>query len=161
MQLVSPERAAKEQESLREIEVEEGVGEAADPTEQVSSEVADNHDLATSYATVTGAAETPTTTVVQPGADDRVLLPGHKPRPQPLPKGSKKRSRKTGTGAVAASDVVEYGDAGSVVPRPPIAFDEEMRALDVEVGQLRRRLAEKLLLQNTQLKKMLKRYDAS
>lgn len=54
----------------------------------------DNLDLATSDATVTGAAETPTTTVVQPGADDRVLLLGRKPRPQLCQKVARSAARK-------------------------------------------------------------------
>jgi hypothetical protein len=40
-----------------------------------------------------------------------------------------------------------------------MTFVNEMATLDEDIRQLRRQLAEKLRLQNTQLKKMLGRYD--
>ncbi|MBD9498418.1 hypothetical protein [Ensifer sp. ENS01] len=57
------------------------------------------------------------------------------------------------------AEVVEYGDRSSGASRPPMTFVDEMTALDEDIRQLRRRLAEKLRLQNTQLKQMLGRYD--
>jgi hypothetical protein len=42
---------------------------------------------------------------------------------------------------------------------PPSTENDEIAILDEEIKQLRRQLTEKLLLQNAQLKKMLKRFD--
>ncbi|KSV75969.1 hypothetical protein N185_16105 [Sinorhizobium sp. GW3] len=54
-------------------------------------------------------------------------------------------------------DAVEIGNGLSVSAPPPITFADEMKALDGDINQLRRQLAEKLRLQNVQLKRMLER----
>ncbi len=58
---------------------------------------------------------------------------------------------------VARATRVEYG-SGAPVPAPQMTFSEEVLALDGDIRQLRRQLAEKLSLQNAQLKKMLERF---
>lgn len=58
---------------------------------------------------------------------------------------------------VARATRVEYG-SGTPAPAPQTTFCEEVLALDEDIRQLRRQLAEKLSLQNAQLKKMLERF---
>ncbi|MBD9649925.1 hypothetical protein IB267_16330 [Ensifer sp. ENS09] len=58
---------------------------------------------------------------------------------------------------VASADGVAY-EVGNSKPRVPIAFADEVTALDEDIRQLRRQLGQKLALQNAQLKKMLERF---
>lgn len=71
-----------------------------------------------------------------------------------------RRNRKTNNTKLAEAVAVEYGEENSSM-QPPLTFGDEVAALEEDVKQLRRRLAEKLRVQNTQLKKLLERYDAS
>lgn len=59
---------------------------------------------------------------------------------------------------VALATRVEYGSGNAHVPAPQMTFSEEVLALDEDIRQLRRQLAEKLTSQNAQLKKMLERF---
>lgn len=156
VQLASLRRTAKEPESPREIATEEPVGEVDDPIVEAPNEVAGNLDAAT-----VGGERAPTTTVDRSSDDDHMALPEPAGPPRPPPTKRQRRSQKTSASDVAVADAVEYGDGDSSAPQPPMTFVDEMTALDEDIRQLRRRLAEKLLLQNMQLKKMLERFDAS
>ncbi|MFK0276228.1 hypothetical protein ACIQUG_21310 [Ensifer sp. NPDC090286] len=68
------------------------------------------------------------------------------------------RGKKSSVDNVAASTKVEYEATKSDVPVPPVTFADEVSALDEDIKQLRRQLADKLSLQNAQLKKMLERF---
>ncbi|MQB34228.1 hypothetical protein DXT93_27435 [Agrobacterium rhizogenes] len=61
----------------------------------------------------------------------------------------------------AASTVTTRQDQSAQSPSPLKTFFDEAVSLDEEIKQLRSQLAQKLLLQNIQLKKMLQRFDAS
>jgi len=156
VQLASLGRTVKEPESPREIAIEEPLGEVDEPIVEAPNEAAGNLDAAT-----VGGERAPTTTVDRSSPDDRVALlePAGPTRPPPTKR--QRRSRKTSASDVAVADAVEYGDSDSSAPQPPMTLADEMTTLDEDIRQLRRRLAEKLLLQNMQLKKMLERFDAS
>lgn len=156
VQLASFGRTVKEPESPHEIATEEPIGDVDEPIVEASNEVAGNRDTAT-----VGGERAPTTTVDRSSTDDRVALPEPAGPTRPPPAKKQRRSRKTSASDVAVADAVEYGDGDSSAPQPPMTFVDEMTALDEDIRQLRRRLAEKLLLQNIQLKKMLERFDAS
>ncbi|NRP90453.1 hypothetical protein GFPCMMHI_06380 [Ensifer adhaerens] len=55
--------------------------------------------------------------------------------------------------------VDQTGDVAHAVAAAPKSFIDEMADLDAEVDALRRQLAEKLIEQNAQLRKMLARFD--
>ncbi|NTG75555.1 hypothetical protein G6M02_19695 [Agrobacterium rhizogenes] len=60
-----------------------------------------------------------------------------------------------------ASTVTTHQDQSAQSPSPLKTFLDDAVSLDEEIKQLRSQLAQKLLLQNIQLKKMLQRFDAS
>lgn len=65
-----------------------------------------------------------------------------------------KRARTVAPSAVATNESVQPSSSGD-------PFFNEVANLDEEIKELRRRLAQKLYLQNVQLKKMLERFDGS
>jgi hypothetical protein len=71
------------------------------------------------------------------------------------------RVGKTPTDLDAASTVTTRQDQSAQSPSPLKTFFDEAVSLDEEIKQLRSQLAQKLLLQNIQLKKLLQRFDAS
>nr|WP_201009214.1 hypothetical protein [Rhizobium rhizogenes]QCL09380.1 hypothetical protein pC5.7c_513 [Rhizobium rhizogenes]QCL09550.1 hypothetical protein pC5.8a_58 [Rhizobium rhizogenes] len=71
------------------------------------------------------------------------------------------RARKARADMNAASTVTARQDQSAQSPSPLEIFFEEAVSLDEEIKQLRSQLAQKLHLQNSQLKKMLQRFDAS
>ncbi|MBD9626320.1 hypothetical protein IB279_25560 [Ensifer sp. ENS06] len=162
VQLASRGRTIKEPESPRELEADKPAAEVAEPIAEASNEGSGDLQTATTNTVVVAVAgsATPSTMIDRSGAEDQALLTEQARPSQPMMAKGKARKRKTNTSEVAVTDVVEYEGGGSGVPPPPMTFFDEMTALDEEIRQLRYRLAEKLLLQNTQLKKMLERFDA-
>lgn len=79
-------------------------------------------------------------------------------RPKRRPSRRQIRTKKSNAGDVAVAAKVEYGAANSDVHVPQSAFFDEATALDGDIKQLRRDLAEKLSLQNAQLRKLLERF---
>ncbi|KQZ47482.1 hypothetical protein ASD63_32095 [Ensifer sp. Root558] len=71
-------------------------------------------------------------------------------------KPSKQQAREVQNVALAAG--VAHGAANSEPRGAPIVFIDEVVALDEDITQLRRQLAQKLSLQNAQLKKLLERF---
>lgn len=71
------------------------------------------------------------------------------------------RGKRTRTDMVAQSAAVAHRDQGAPTSSSREAFFDEVAGLDEEIKQLRTQLAQKLHLQNVQLKKMLARFDAS
>ncbi|MBD9561083.1 hypothetical protein [Ensifer sp. ENS03] len=159
VQLASLGRTGKEPETLPEIGTEDPAREVADPIVEASNEEASSLDVSNIDAAADEDDGTVATTVDRSPADAPVMLPEPARPPQPPPTKRRRRRRKTSAGDVAVAEVVEYGDGSSGAPQPPMTFVDEMIALDEDIRQLRRRLAEKLRLQNTQLKQMLGRYD--
>ncbi|OHV78864.1 hypothetical protein [Ensifer sp. LCM 4579] len=98
------------------------------------------------------------------GAEGRALGPksekSKKPqgRPRITPQERPKRARTR----VVARSAVATNKAQSVQPSSSgDTFFNEVAILDEEIKELRRRQAQKLCLQNVQLKKMLERFDVS
>ncbi|MEI2300965.1 hypothetical protein [Ensifer sp. MJa1] len=146
VQLASRGRAVKAPESPPEIETEDPADDVADPIVEASNEEAsdlDTPNIDTEVATVNEGDGTLTIAVERSTADAQVMLPEPAGPPRPPPTKRRNRSRKTSVSDVAVSKVVEYGDGTSGVPQPPMTFVDEMTALDEDVRQLRRRLAEK------------------
>ncbi|MCY1745084.1 hypothetical protein [Ensifer sp. SL37] len=162
VQLASLGRTVKAPENTSEIEAEDPADKVADPIVEASNEEPSSLDAAnidTEVAAVDQNDGTLATIVDRSPADAQVMLSELDGPPQPPPTKRRRRSQKTSAGDVAVAEVVEYGDRRSGAPQPPTTFVDEMKALDEDIRQLRRRLAEKLRLQNTQLKQMLGRYD--
>ena len=162
VQLASLGRTVKAPENTSEIEAEDAADKVADPIVEASNEEASSLDapnIDTEVAAVDEGDGTLATIVDRSPADPQVMLPEPAGPPQPPSTKRRRRRRKTSAGNVAVAEVVEYGDRSSGAPQPPMTFVDEMTALDEDIRQLRRRLAEKLRLQNTQLKQMLGRYD--
>jgi hypothetical protein len=65
---------------------------------------------------------------------------------------------KRSSASVAVDPRVEYGSPSMHAPKRPISIEDDVSALDKDIRMLRRQLAEKLELQNAQLKKMLERF---
>lgn len=127
---------------------------------EVTSDAATNEASGDAEKTETGAVETkgseptPTLPIDTIPAENRAPFPSPPGRRKPRPA---KKARDANDRIVVAGVAIEYGEGNSRV-QPQMLFHDEVVALDEEVKQLRRRLAEKLLLQNAQLKKMLERY---
>ncbi|WP_156134107.1 hypothetical protein [Ensifer sp. ZNC0028] len=79
-------------------------------------------------------------------------------RPKRKPSRRQIRAKKSNAAEVAVAAKVEYGAANSDVHVPQSAFFDEATALDGDIKQLRQDLAEKLSLQNAQLRKLLERF---
>ena len=73
----------------------------------------------------------------------------------------KGRAKRTRTDMVAQSTAVANKDQNAQSSSSREAFFGEVAGLDEEIRQLRIQLAQKLHLQNVQLKKMLERFDVS
>jgi hypothetical protein len=71
------------------------------------------------------------------------------------------RARKARADMDAASTVTARQDQSAKSPSPLKTFFDDGVSLDEEIKQLRSQLAQKLHLQNMQLKKLLQRFDAS
>ena len=71
------------------------------------------------------------------------------------------RAKTTRTDMVAQSTAVANKDQSAQSPSSRETFFDEVAGLDEEIKQLRIQLAQKLHLQNVQLKKMLERFDVS
>jgi len=69
------------------------------------------------------------------------------------------RRKKVAPVVEAVVSVDQTGDVAHAVAAGPKSFIDEMADLDAEVDALRRQLAEKLIEQNAQLRKMLARFD--
>jgi len=162
VQLASLGRTGKEPETPPEIETEDPAREVADPIVEAPNEEPSSLDAPNIDTEVTAVDQNDGTlaaTVDRSPADAPGMLPEPAGPPQPPPTKRRRRSRKTSAGDIAVAEVVEYGVRSSGAPQPPMTFVDEMTALDEDIRQLRRRLAEKLRLQNTQLRQMLGRYD--
>lgn len=135
-----------------------------DSVEAESSEVGSDLGavtVETAVIEVDRGKDASTTTVDRTKARTQVLQAERTHPPQPKPVKRQTRTRKTSVGNVAVVAAVKHVDGSSGVALPPMTFIDEVAALDEEINQLRRQLAEKLFLQNAQLKKMLERFDAS
>ena len=161
VQLASLGRTVKAPENTSEIEAEDPADKVADPIVEASNEEPSSLDAANIDTEVAAVDQNDGTlaTIEQATADPQGGFPVPVGPPQPAATKRRRRNRKTNAGDVAVAEVVEYGDRRSGAPQPPTTFVDEMKALDEDMRQLRRRLAEKLRLQNTQLKQMLGRYD--
>ncbi|SDN34858.1 hypothetical protein [Ensifer sp. YR511] len=152
VQLTSLGRTVKEPEGPREIKTEKSEGVVANRIVEVPDGVVGDRGAATTDTTVVAVDRNegaPITTLDRASANEHAGPPPTKRR---------RRRRKASASDVAVANVVEYGDGESGAPHPPITFIDEMTILDEDIRQLRRRLSEKLRLQNTQLKKMLARF---
>ncbi|MFK3968814.1 hypothetical protein ACI2KT_35260 [Ensifer adhaerens] len=162
VELTSRGRTVKAAENPPETEAEDPADEVADPIVEALRKEESRLDIASSDTAVVAADEddrSPSATVEQATADPQGRLPGPVGPPQPAATKRRRSSRKTGAVDVAVSKLAKYGDGSSGAPQPPMTFVNEMTALNDDIRQLRRQLAQKLRLQNTQLKKMLGRYD--
>ncbi len=177
MQLASLGRTAKEPNSSRETEAAKpdappahiaalsvSTSDGAEPAVGASNDAVSDLDATTTHTAVVAVARSGSAavaTVDRSTTDDHAVLPERVHPAQPLPAKRRRRRGKTNVKNVAVTDAVEYGVGSSSVAQPPMTFFDEVAGLDAEITQLRRQLAEKLLLQNAQLKQMLERYDAS
>jgi hypothetical protein len=177
VQLASLGRTVKEPDSSRESETAKPnappahisalsvrTSDVAEPIVAASNDAVSNLDTAatpTAIAEVAGGESAAVATVDRSTTDDHAVLPERAYPAQPLPVKRRRRGAKSNVKNVAVTDAVEYGGGRSSVAQPPMTFFDELAGLDAEIRQLRRQLAEKLLLQNAQLKQMLERYDAS
>jgi hypothetical protein len=84
--------------------------------------------------------------------------PNKKPPRAPPTKGLE-RAKRIRTDAIAQSNAVANRGKSSQLSSPRDAFFAEVASLDEDINQLRIQLAQKLHLQNDQLKKMLERFD--
>lgn len=177
MQLASLGRTAKEPNSSRETEAAKPdappahiaalsvpTSDGAEPAVGASNDAVSDLDATTTQTAVVAVARSGSAavaTVDRSTTDDHAVLPERVHPAQPLPAKRRRRRGKTNVKNIAVTDAVEYGVGSSSVAQPPMTFFDEVAGLDAEITQLRRQLAEKLLLQNAQLKQMLERYDAS
>ncbi|WP_349438041.1 hypothetical protein [Pararhizobium sp. A13] len=98
------------------------------------------------------------------GADAHALMPESqtsKESSQALRSKRPERTKTTRTDRVSQSTAVANGDQSAQSSTRGESFFEQAATLDGEIRQLRNQLAQKLLLQNIQLKKMLERFDGS
>ncbi|WP_210187502.1 hypothetical protein [Ensifer sp. YR511] len=91
--------------------------------------------------------------------DPEVAIQGERPL-EPARQQTKTRKTRARRVEVASSDD-SRGDEGSDARLPVITFLDDVAALDGDIKQLRRQLAEKLLLQNAQLRRLLERFETS
>lgn len=168
-ELASLGRAAKQPEAPRETEAstltgpmdliraaedrEDDVSRPAAEAMSVRSSTFDN--LPPNIAGVPLNREPATSSADPPGLDDHRTLPS-----QPASAKPQRRTRKTSAKNVVQANSAEYGEVNSSVA-PSATFYEEVAASDEELKRMRRQLADKLRLQNKQLKKLLERFDAS
>lgn len=174
VELASRGGATKEQESARETETPNSDGSSlpsgnswtpTGPTSELPPPAADapnevNEAAAKADPVLADENEAPPATFVdEPHADGHGDDAERAPSSQPLPQKVQRRIRKTSARSARAVVPIDGVDAGSSVAQPR-TFKEEVADLDDEVRMLRRQLAEKLRMQNEQLKKLLKRFDA-
>ncbi|MDP9810879.1 hypothetical protein J2W42_003742 [Rhizobium tibeticum] len=100
-----------------------------------------------------------------PGAEAHAFVQGSETRAQSprVPRNKRpERPKRTRVRAATQSavDINEDQSAHSLTFKEPSLFDE-VAGLDEEIKQMKRLLAQKLYLQNLQLKKMLERFDVS
>ncbi|MBM3095049.1 hypothetical protein GFB56_30395 [Ensifer sp. T173] len=86
------------------------------------------------------------------GADEPLGMPQRKPS---------KVARKGRVSAIAQSPVVAGGEVRQSPSASGSPFFDEAASLDDDIKQLKDQLAQKLRLQNAQLRKMLKRFESS
>lgn len=162
VELASRGRTVKAAENAAETEAEDPADEVADPIVEALRKEESSPDVAssdTAVAAVDDDDRTPSTKLEQATGDPQGLLTEPVGPPRPAATKRRRSSRKTGAVDAAVSKVAEYGDGSSGAPQPPMTFVNEMATLEEDIRQLRRQLAEKLRLQNAQLKTMLGRYD--
>jgi hypothetical protein len=127
---------------------------AATPTDTVANESANDRTLeAPPIVEETVDGNAPSTGI----ADQAPASDQENPSEDP-PIKRQTRLKRSIARNVAPATRAEYGTANAHVPAPQITFSEEVLALDEDIRQLRRQLAEKLSSQNAQLKKMLERF---
>ncbi len=161
VELASRGRTDKAAENPPETEAEDPADEVADPIVEALRKEESSLDVANSDTAVVAADEDDRAPrkLEQATADPQGVLTEPVGPPQPAATKRRRPSRKTGAVDVAVSKLAKYGDVRSGAPQPPMTFVNEMTTLDEDIRQLRCQLTEKLRLQNTQLKKMLGRYD--
>jgi hypothetical protein len=102
--------------------------------------------------------------IPQSGADTNAIVPGSRTSTKSSAAPRTKRSapaKKDRVQLVARSMVVTELDQSAQSSFATDPFFEVTASLDEEIKQLRRQLAQKLSLQNVQLRKMLERFDCS
>lgn len=169
VELASRGGATKEQESARETETPNSDGSSLPsesswtsdlppPAAEAANEV--NEAAAKADPVLADENEAPPATFVdEQHADDQGDDAERAPSSQPLPQKVKRRIKKTSVRRARAVVPIDGVDEGSFVAQPR-TFKEEVADLDDEVRMLRRQLAQKLRVQNEQLKKLLERFDA-
>jgi len=108
-------------------------------------------------------AKTPVPSLQHSGAEADAVGPKSETstKPQRKPR-VKRRERPKKTRVKVARSAVATNEAQSVQPSSSEdSFFNEVAIVDEEIKELRRRLAQKIYLQNIQLKKMLERFDVS
>ncbi|MGF6175456.1 hypothetical protein [Ensifer sp. 4252] len=137
-------------------------GAPAEPMVEASNEMAATLDVATSepIATPVDQSREAASRSLDRPTGNHALLPDRARSTQPRPSNAQPRTKTKRVKDGTVRGDVEFASANSAAQRPPMTFLEEVAALDAEVMQLRRQLTAKLRLQNTQLRKMLDRYDA-
>lgn len=155
-QLTSRRRPAETRESSIEPDADTEAGESQaqqtsavtlKPTEASGSEHAENRSAEPVATTTSNELERDVDAVRAVAAPARTKRPG--------------RAKRTRTDIVAQSPAVANRDQNALASSPREAFFDEVADLDEEIKQLRIQLAQKLHLQNVQLKKMLERFDVS
>ncbi|MGF6178377.1 hypothetical protein [Ensifer sp. 4252] len=128
--------------------------DAAAPAVAASNLAASDRNVETSsiFEEAVGSNEPSTVSADRTPAGEREDLPENPPIKRQAP------ARRSSARNVAVPAGVEYGQDDADVHVPPLTFSEEVLALDEDIRQLRRQLAEKLSSQNAQLKKMLERF---
>ena len=130
-----------------------------EPMVAASNELAANLDAAITDSVATPVDQSREAGTLSIDRSTAALLPDRARSTQPSRSNGQTRTKAKNVTNVAVDGGVPFGGEISAVPLPPMTFLEEVTALDEEIMQLRRQLAAKLRLQNTQIKKMLDRYD--
>ena len=156
-QLTSRRRPAEPRESAIERDADTEAGESQAPQTSVlplnptEASRGSEHDESRSVEPLATAPSNETERDVD--AAPAISAPARTKKP-----GRAKRSR---TDTVVQSPAVTNRDQNAQSPSSREAFFDEVTGLDEEIKQLRLQLAQKLHLQNVQLKKMLERFDVS
>lgn len=134
--------------------------DTVEPMVEVSNETAANLDAAITDSVAAPVDQSREAGTLSIDRSTAALLPDRAQPTQPNRSNGRTRTKAKRAKSVAVEGDVPFGGENSAVQPPPMTFLEEVTALDQEIMQLRRQLSVKLRLQNTQLKKMLDRYDA-
>ena len=135
--------------------------DTAGPMVELSNETAANLDAAITDSDAAAVDQSREAGTLSSDRSAAALLPDRARSTQPSGSNGQTRTKAKRVKNVAVDGDVPFGGENSAVQPPPMTFLEEVTALDEEIMQLRRQLAAKLRLQNTQLKKMLEPHSRS